>query len=156
MANPELIPYKYHVEWVRKNLIEEQKLLLFLVRLKGKAIGLSLLRGAGDTTEIGVMFREPNRHRVVTYTTAVATLHFAFCHLRLNNIISYVIPSHHIAISFNCSFGAWEVKSDKPDLIKFQLSREVCLNNENYLKVFDRIKDQIDMSGELQLSTNDD
>lgn len=146
MSNSALIPYKSHVEWVKSNLLEHQKQLLFLVRLDAKPIGLSLLRPVGEQTEIGVMFKEPQRHRVVTYTTATATLHFAFNHLGLDSLISYVIPSHVTAIAFNLSFGAWEVESDKPDLIKFQLNRDIFLSNTNYVKIFNRIKGKIQIT----------
>jgi hypothetical protein len=73
----------------------------------------------------------------------VATLRYAFCHLGLAYLISYVLPSHHRAIALNRSFGAWEVESEKRGMLKFRLSREICLGNSNYLKVLARIKDKI-------------
>jgi RimJ/RimL family protein N-acetyltransferase len=145
MTNPGFLSYKAHRDWVQKNLIHQTNLLVFLVRLRGeRAIGLTQLQRRGDdTAEIGVMFREANTHLVVPYTSTGATLHLAFGPLRLAWLVSYVVPGHDRAFALNQSFGAWTEESDKPGMIKYRLSREVCLANENYLKVMNRMRDQL-------------
>lgn len=149
LANTSSIPYRAHVEWVRKRLLQDDKLLLFLVRLKGEAIGFTQLESkGGNAAEIGVMFRESSRHQVVSYVATVATLYCAFCLLKTDWLISYVVPTHDRALALNRSFGAWEVPSDKPGMVQFRLSGEVCLANENYRKVLERIRDRMEINGE--------
>lgn len=141
MLRPEPIPYRSHRDWVRGNLPDNPELLLFMVRQRGcrRAIGLTQLRLQGDIGEIGVMFRDPQKHPLpAAYATAV-TLHLAFCRLRLRRIDSYVIPGHRDAIRFNRSWGVVETESDRPGLLKFILPAEVGLNNPAYLKVMNRL-----------------
>ncbi len=144
MADPQPIPYDSHVEWVRKNFIDEKKLLLLVVRRQGNPLGFTLLKKVSeDTAEIGVIFMEATKHPIVPYYSTVITLCIAFCCLKLSWLISYVIPGHDRAISLNNSFGAWEIESDKPGMHKFCLSREICVENENYQKVMKRIKNNL-------------
>lgn len=145
MSDPRLIPYRSHVRWVSERLLADANHLLFLVRLRSgsRAVGLTQLRIAGDTAEIGVMFREPGRHQVVTFVATVATLHVAFDQLGLKWLISYVLPAYDAAIEFNKGFGAWEEPSDKPGMVKLRLSAEVCRQNENFRRVLDRMKGRL-------------
>jgi len=144
MADPGPIPHTAHVKWVNEHLVDSQEILLLMVRLRGEAIGFTLLKRVGEeAAEIGVIFREAERHLTVPYTCTVATLRYAFCHLGLAYVISYVLPVHHRAIALNRSFGAWEVESEKRGMLKFRLSREICLGNGNYLKAFSRIGEKI-------------
>ena len=145
MANPELIPYRAHRAWVQKHLIDGRDLLLFLVRPRkgARAIGFTQLRIQGDTAEIGVVFREAFRHRTAAGLATVATLYLAFGHLSLSGLVSYVLPEHQGALVFNKAFGAQEVASDKPGMIKLTLSRAACLSNAHYTRVFSRIRERI-------------
>jgi len=142
-SKPALIPYKSHVHWVNTELMVNKDLLLFLVRTRAgeRAAGLAQLRIKGDTSEIGVMFREPSRHQTVTSVSTVAMLHLAFEQLRLQWVVSYVIPSHAAAIRFNKSFGAWEEESDIPGMVKLRLSRDRC--SEHFERIFARIKQRL-------------
>jgi len=151
MTNTALAPYKNHKSWVQKNLIQQVTQLLLIVKSHNQAIGFSVLRNIGESTEIGVMFREPNKHKVVTYTTAMTTLYLAFNYFNLENLVSYVIPEHHLALAFNYSFGAWQVDSDKSGLIKLKLNRSTCLNNPVYLKMLNRIKQEIVILDDLNI-----
>ncbi len=145
MSNPEPIPYKSHARWVKAQLLCNRNFLLFLVRTRPqeRAVGLTQLRIEGDTAEIGVMFREAFRHQMAAYISTVAMLHLAFEHLQLRWIVSYVIPSHGAAIRFNKSFGAWEEESDIPGMVKVRLSKDRCIQNENFRRVFDRVKHRL-------------
>jgi hypothetical protein len=144
MANTQPIGYDSHVKWVRQNLIGEKKLLLFMVRRKDRPLGFTLLKKISeDTAEMGVIFRDASKHPVVPYYATVITLYIAFGYLKLSWLVSYVIPGHERAISMNHSFGGWEVESDKPGMIKFRVSRDVCTKSENYQKVIGRIKNDL-------------
>jgi hypothetical protein len=57
---------------------------------------------------------------------------------------SFFPPSHALA---GLSFGAREIDADNPGMLKFTLDREVCLANPNYLKVLDRMKDKLTVTG---------
>ena len=148
MADSAPISYTAHVEWVNEHLVDSQEILLLMARLRGQAIGFTLLKRVGEeAAEIGVIFREADRHLTIPYTSAVATLYCAFCHLGLAYVVSYVLPVHHRAVALNRSFGAWEVESEKNGMRKFRLSREICLGNSNYLKVLSRIEKKMRISG---------
>jgi hypothetical protein len=148
MLDPQPISYNAHVKWVKKNIVDERKLLLFMVKRKCNPLGFTLLKKVSeDMAEIGVIFREASKHPVVPYYSTVITLYIAFGYLKLSALISYVIPGHDRAISLNHSFGAREIDSDKPAMIKFFLNRETCVENENYQKVMHRIKNNLKIAG---------
>ena len=144
MSNSAPLEYEKHEAWTKKNLIDGRGFLLLLVRVAGREpIGFTLLqRKSADTAEIGVIFREAAQHPVVPLVATVATLHLAFCHLNLAHLVSYVSPTNQRALSLNRSFGMVEIESDKPGELKMYMSREGCLTNPNYLKVFKRMKDK--------------
>ncbi len=144
LANPEFIPYKAHLEWVRKNLIEARLLWLFMIRLRGKPIGFSLLRPQGeDTAEIGMMFREANTHPVVPVYAAAAMLHCAFRVLKFTWLTSYPVATNERALAINRAFGPEEVESERAGTIKLRMNREMCERNSTFIKTFGRIKDRM-------------
>ncbi len=141
--------YEAHESWVKKNLIDGHDLLILLVRLRDEApIGFTLLKRQNeDTAEIGVIFKEAAQHPVVPFVATVATLHLAFCHLNLASLFSYVLPTHERALALNRSLGMTEIESDKPGELKMRMTREGCLANANYLKVFNRMKAKLVVTG---------
>jgi RimJ/RimL family protein N-acetyltransferase len=144
MADPRPIPWPRHVEWVRAHLLEADDLLLFLVRQRGEAIGLTLLRRiAPDTAEIGVMVTDPDDRPLVPCYATVITLHWAFERLGLGWLVSWVVPGHERALALNRAFGGWDVDSEKPGMVQFRLSREVCLAAETYRRVLARLRDRM-------------
>jgi RimJ/RimL family protein N-acetyltransferase len=144
LANPQFIPYKAHVEWVRKNLVDERRLWLFMIRLKGKPIGFSTLKPQGeDTAEIGLMFREANTHPVVPVYAAAATLYCAFWVLKFAWLTSYPVPTNERALAINRAFGPEEVESERAGTIKLRMNREMCERNPNFIRVFGRIKNRM-------------
>jgi RimJ/RimL family protein N-acetyltransferase len=144
LTKPDFIPYKAHVEWVRKNLIDERRLWLFMIRLKGKAIGFSMLKPEGeDTAEIGLMFREANTHPVVPVYAAAATLYCAFWVLKFAWLTSYPVPTNERALAINRAFGPEEVESERAGTIKLRMNREMCERNPNFIRVFGRIKNRM-------------
>lgn len=150
MANPAPLAYDAHVEWVRRNLVEGRDLVLFLVRFEGEPVGFTLLRLVGDgTAEIGVMFQEAAKYRIVPAYAALATLSCAFSELRVTGLISYALPAHERARALNRAFGAREVESDKPGMIKFAMSREVGLANPSYVKLMARLRDRMQVTREV-------
>lgn len=143
MANPEPIAYRSHAEWARERLVGSSDLLLWLVRPAPgrRAIGFTQLRldAARDTGEIGVIFREPERHRLPAALATAITLHLLFERLGCGRVDSYVIPGHEAAIAYNRAWGTAIVESDKPGMVKLSMSREECLANANYRKVMSRV-----------------
>lgn len=139
MADPRPIPWESHVEWVNRNLIPGRDILLFLVRLKGSAIGLTLLkRLAPDVVEVGAIFREAKLHPVIPGQAAVAMLHLAFEHFRMRGAVSYVLPDHQRALALNRALGR-EAESAKPGMVCFRCSRTTLLRNPHYRRLMVRI-----------------
>jgi RimJ/RimL family protein N-acetyltransferase len=144
MADPRPIAWDRHVDWVRAHLLEADDLWLFMVRERGEAVGFTLLqRLAADTAEIGAIFRDPDDHALVTAYAIVLTLHQAFERLGLRWLVSWVLPGHQRALGVNRAFGAWEVPSEKPGMVQFRLSREVCVAGEPYRKILARLADRL-------------
>ena len=139
LADPRPISYESHVDWVNRNLIPGRDILLFIVRSNGDPIGFSLLkRLAPDAVEVGVMFREANRHPGIPAHAAVAMLYLAFEHFRMRSAVSYVLPRHDRAIALNRAFGP-EVESDKPGMLCFRQLRAPLLRNRRYRKLMARL-----------------
>jgi RimJ/RimL family protein N-acetyltransferase len=145
MSDSRLIPYRSHVRWVSEKLLTDEHFLLLLVRGidSRRAVGLTQLRVAGDTAEIGEMFPEPHRHQISIVAAAVLTLHLAFEHLSLTWLVSYVLPEHRAAIKLNMSFGAWQEESDKQGMVKLRLDRETSLRNDYYRRLLSRMKGRL-------------
>jgi len=147
MANPELIPYRRHAAWAREKLLGSQELHLWLVRPApgARAIGFTQLRlsAARDTCEIGVVFREPESHRMPAGLATAITLHLACDRFACGRIDSYVIPDHRAALQYNQAWGLAVVESDKPGMVKLSMSRAACLANENYRRVMSRVSKRL-------------
>ncbi len=147
MSNPEPIPYKGHAAWARAKLIGSQDLHLWLVRPApdARAIGFTQLRlnAARDAGEIGVVFREPESHRMPAALATAITLHLLFDRLACGRVDSYVIPGHDAAIQYNRAWGTSIVESDKPGMVKLSMSRDECFANANYRKVMTRVSKRL-------------
>jgi RimJ/RimL family protein N-acetyltransferase len=145
MSKPALIPYKQHVQWVRNQLIGNENFLLFLVRTKpaARAIGIAQLRVNGRSAEIGVIFRDAPKHQIVTVMATMAMLQFAFLHLELLSLVSYVVPTHTAAIEYNKMFGASEEDSEIDGMVKLRLGKDVYMDNENVKRFLRRIKNRL-------------
>jgi RimJ/RimL family protein N-acetyltransferase len=140
MADPREIAWESHVTWVNANLIPGRDILLFLARLKGETIGLTLLkRLAPDRVEAGVMFREASLHPVIPAQAAVAMLYLAFEYFQVGSAVSYVLPGHRRALALNRGLGGPEVESDKPGMVCFRSSRDSVLRNRRYRALMARI-----------------
>jgi RimJ/RimL family protein N-acetyltransferase len=149
MSHSVIIPYEAHERWARANLLDGRGLLLFMVRLRHEEpIGFTMLkRQSDDAAEIGVIFQEAARHPVVPLIATVATVHLAFCHLNLAWLLSYLLPTNERALALNQCFGMTEIESDKPGEMKMHVSREVVLANANYVKVYERMKTKLVITG---------
>jgi len=107
LRDPRPIERERHEQWVRENLLEAQRLRLFVV-LQGVApVGIALLRNIREqTAEIGVMVVEAERRPLVGYKAAHLIGWYGFERLDLQRLFSYV-PSHNTrALAFNrrCGF----------------------------------------------------
>jgi RimJ/RimL family protein N-acetyltransferase len=147
MSNSTLISYASHRAWLRSHLVDAPDLHLWLVRPqpKARAIGFTQLRlnAAQDIAEIGVMFKEPQQHRLPAALSTAVTLHLAFARFHYTWVTSYVIPSHQHAIAFNQAWGASIVESDKSGMVLLKLHRDACFANDNYHKIMMRLGDRL-------------
>ena len=102
-----------------------------------------------ETAEIGVMFREPDEHMMMSSITTIVMLELAFTHDRLETLVSDVRPDNLRALRLNRSLRAWEVPSNKPEVMRFTLSNTVARQNRLYQRVRPRIILQMQMNGPL-------
>lgn len=141
MANSSAIPWESHVAWVNANLLPGRDILLFLVRLKGEVIGLTLLkRVASDVVEVGIMFREAQLHPVIPAQAAAITLYLAFERFGMRQTVAYALPGHARALALNRALGGLEVESDKPGMVCFRRDRDAVLRNPHYRRLMARIR----------------
>jgi RimJ/RimL family protein N-acetyltransferase len=144
LADPRPIAYDSHVSWVNRNLIPGRDILLFLARVHDEAIGLTLLkRLAPDTVELGVMFREVQRHAMLPSQAAVAMVYLAFEHFGMAWGVSYALPQHERAVALNKGLGGEEVPSDKPGMICFRQRGVAALRNRHYLRLLARVSPSV-------------
>lgn len=147
MADPRPLEYSAHVEWTRKNLLESDRIVLFVARKRGEPVGLTLLkRLSQDTAEIGVMFRDARRHRLAASEAAVATAQYGFRRVGFKFLVSYVVPGHTDAVSINRGFGGQEVPSDKPGMLQFRGTLEACMRNPAYRALLARIEPKMSIT----------
>ncbi len=151
MARSGVIAYRQHAAWAREKLVGATDIALWLVRPApgARAIGFTQLRfnAARDTGEIGVIFREPETHRLPAALSTAITLHLLFTHFGCGRVDSYVIPGHEAAIAYNQAWGTRIVETDKPGMVKLSMSREECFANANYRKVMARVSRRLVVAG---------
>ena len=150
MTNPSSIPDRAHKDWARQNLVQAQNMHLWLVRLAPgtRAMGLTQLKlnAAGDNAEIGVMFREPEKHQLSSVLSSAITLHLAFIHFSCEWVTSYVVPTAQHAIDYNLGGGFSIHESDRPEMVCLKLHRDVYLSNEINRRVKARIIPRLKIS----------
>lgn len=149
MADPRPLTWAAHRAWVEANLLNTRRLLLFLVRVDGDAVGFTLLRPAAGAAEIGVVFRDPLRHAFAIHTATLLTLHIALEQLDLPSLVSYVMPEHERALAFNRGFGGTEVESDRPPMVKLHARRADLLASHHYQRGMSRIRDRTRQIGTI-------
>ena len=141
MSNPAPLEWESHVAWVRDNLLSGGRILLLMVRLEGEALGFTLLkRLAEDTAEIGVVVREAAKHRLIPSEAGAATMYLAFEVLGFRRLVSYVVPRHEHAVSFNRRAGGREVASDKPGMLRLNFTLTGYLRNSHCRKIVARMR----------------
>jgi len=150
MTNPSLIPYRGHKDWARQNLVQAPDMHLWLVRFGAapRAIGFTQLKfnAAGDNAEIGVMFREPEKHQLASVLSSAITLHLAFIHFSCEWVTSYVVPTAQHAIDYNLGGGFSIHESDHAEMVCLKLHRDVYLSNEINSRVKARIMPRLKIS----------
>lgn len=150
MTNPSLIAYQAHKEWSLQNLVHAPDMHLWLVRPAAgvRAIGLTQLKfnARGDNAEIGVMFREPEKHRLASVLSSAITLHLAFNHFSCEWVTSYVVPTAQHAIDYNLGGGFLIHESDRPGMVCLKLHRDIYLTNEINRRVKARVTPRLKIS----------
>jgi hypothetical protein len=146
MANSSLIPYRRHVDWARDHL-GGKALQLWLVRPPGggRAFGFTQLQldPDGANAEIGVMFRDPQLHRLRAAVATAMTLAIAFRVLGYQSIRSHVAVGHAHAIGFNQGWGGRESPSARPGQVCLTASGEAWLVNPRYRRLLARWVDDV-------------
>jgi RimJ/RimL family protein N-acetyltransferase len=106
LRDPRPIEWGRHEQWVRENLLEARRLLLFVVLQGDAPVGIALLRNIQEqTAEIGVMVVEAERRPLVAYKAAHLIGWYGFELLDLKKLFSYV-PIHNArALTFNLRCG---------------------------------------------------
>ena len=150
MTNPSLISYQSHKDWSWQNLVHAPDMHLWLVRPAPgvRAIGLTQLKlnAAGDNAEIGVMFREPEKHPLASVLSSAITLHLAFTHFSCEWVTSYVVPTAQHAIDYNLGGGFSIHESDRPGMVCLKMHRDVYMTNEINRRVKARIISRLKIS----------
>ncbi len=150
MTNPSRIPYLAHKDWACQNLVRAPDMHLWLARPApgARAIGLTQLKlnAAGDNAEIGVMFREPEKHQLSSVLSSVITLRLAFIHFSCDWVTSYVVPTAQHAIDYNLGGGFSIHESDRPQMVCLKLHRDLYLSNDFYRRVEGRIVPRLKIS----------
>lgn len=150
MKNPFLIPFDVHEAWTRQNLLQAPDMHLWLVRPAqgARAIGLTQLKlNASDgNAEIGVMFREPEKHHMASVLSSVTTLYLAFIHFSCQWVTSYVVPTAQHAIDYNLGGGFSIYPSDRAEMVCLKLHRDVYLSNPFNRRVKARIMSRLKIS----------
>ena len=146
MADPSLVPYRRHVDWARGHL-GGKDLRLWMVRPPGggRAIGFTQLQLDPDAAnaEIGVMFRDPQLHRLRAAVATAMTLSIAFRVLGCQFIRSHVAVGHAHAIAFNQSWGGQAHPSARPGQVCLTASAETWLANPRYRRLLARWVDDV-------------
>lgn len=106
MRDPRPIARESHERWVQENLVQAQRVQLFVVFRKSEPAGIALLRNFhGAQAEIGLMIVEPQRRRLLAYVAAHLVAYYGFEVLGLERLLSYVPLHNRRALEFNVSCG---------------------------------------------------
>jgi hypothetical protein len=137
-SNP--LSYESHKKWVEKNIFEDKKNIIFIIRDNGIPIGFSLLKEINsDTIEIGVMFVGLYQRKLLPAQTAVATWVIAVKHFSPLWLVTYANNTHKLALKLNSGFGLKEVVSDKSGETCFRTSANEISSNPLIKRMMSRI-----------------
>ena len=114
-----------HERWVQENLVEQQKVHLFLVFAAEAPAGLALLRNfSGSQAEVGVMIVEARRRPLTCYKAAHLIGYYGFEVLGLERLLSYVPRHNRHALQFNLACGFERTGQDTEPYFELALTRE--------------------------------
>lgn len=106
MRDASEISRESHYQWVRENLLEAQRVRIFVVLNGERMVGIALLRNLkGHEAEIGVMIVEAESRPLVCYVAAHLIGYYGFEVLGLEKLHSRVPRHNSHALAFNRSCG---------------------------------------------------
>jgi RimJ/RimL family protein N-acetyltransferase len=135
MRDTREIPWESHQKWVEENLLKERKQLLFIVFYRDEPVGIALLRDfKDDSAEIGILIKESRHHPVVAYRASYILAIYAFYHLDIPALYSYVSRHNQPALAFNLKCGFKDTGADNPDYYVLRLEREISRTSDTHRK----------------------
>jgi RimJ/RimL family protein N-acetyltransferase len=97
MSNSAEIPYASHLLWVKKNLLEGDRVHLFVVADENHGQGVALIKNiSGKSGELGIMVGDITAARKTLLTSKLLTgiLYYAFDQLNLQYINICILPGN--------------------------------------------------------------
>jgi RimJ/RimL family protein N-acetyltransferase len=114
-----------HRKWVHENLLQEQRVHLFVIEVAGQGLGIALLRNfREDSAEIGVMVVDADQHPLVCYKAAHLIGYYAFEILDLRRVYSYVPRHNQRALTFNLHCGLHATATPSADYHELVLTQD--------------------------------
>nr|WP_315423574.1 GNAT family N-acetyltransferase [uncultured Pedobacter sp.] len=109
MSNSAGIGYESHVSWVKANLLETDRVHLFIVTHNDQALGAALIKNIkGNTGEIGIMVSDILEARETLFTGKLLTgiLYYFFHHLDLQCLTMSILPDNINSLTTTKKIGA--------------------------------------------------
>src|SRR5476651_2295773 len=97
MSNSTGISYESHVSWVKANLLETDRVHLFVVTDDDQALGVALIKNIeGNTGEIGIMVGDilEARETLLTGKLLTGILYYFFHQLDLQCLTMSILPDN--------------------------------------------------------------
>jgi RimJ/RimL family protein N-acetyltransferase len=143
MPDPTPLQFERHEAWVAGHLGAGRPLRLFIARQQGQAVGFTIFKQvAAGVGEIGVLFKEPDRHTTLAAQTAAVMLWVCCAHFGMDWVLTFVNPGHERALAINRGFGLIEAASDKAGELCFRTPASVVLEHPRYRRIWSRLDRQ--------------
>jgi RimJ/RimL family protein N-acetyltransferase len=125
MSNSAAIPYEKHLQWVKENLLEGNRVHLFMLADQCYGLGAVLLKNIDDKSgEIGIMVSKNVAARMNSLTGKLLTgiLFYAFQQLDLQYVHMRILPHNKSSIATAQKIGA-EFQSEDETYQNFRLEK---------------------------------
>lgn len=140
LQNKDKITYKDHCDWVEKNIIKSEDILLFMILKNKDPIGFCLLRDfVKETAELGVMIKNATTHINVGPLAGVFAGEYGFQKLKLKKIFSKIYLKNERSLNLNLFCGGKVYKEDEGNA-KIVFLPKKCRKNKIYQKILQRYK----------------
>jgi RimJ/RimL family protein N-acetyltransferase len=109
MSNSTQIPYESHLKWVKENLIESNKVHLFMVISNDEALGVALIKNlTDDSAELGIMVADTIEAKKMLITSKLLTgiLFYVFHQMHFRNLEIRILPGNENSLRTAKKIGA--------------------------------------------------